>query len=371
MMRPQAARIGYVPTSEGLERPGDRRRFCHYARKRNIFFEIARPSETYDVVVVSAGGDISSWRDYKKGNAKIVYDQVDSYLATPPFSVKGLFRGIAKYAFGQNRNLMLDYLSGIRDMCKRADVVICSTDEQRRDILPYCHDVRIILDFQTDTLRNVKIDYSAGDTFHLVWEGLPENMCFLSEIRSVLRELQKKRKIAVHVVTALRYGKYLHGRLLQRRAEDEARKIFDPIYVYSWNEQTCSAICTACDLALIPLPVQDVFVAGKPENKLLFFWRMGVPAIVTATPPHVRAMEQCGLAMACRTSEEWLSTLERYVFDADARRDAGKRGQEFASRFHSEEMLLAQWDAVLKIALGLSEIDRIAHQQSVPADCNV
>jgi len=366
----EALRIGYVPVSDGFNRPGDRRRFVYYARKRNISFEIAKPSETYDVVVVTAGGDISAWRDYQKGKAKIIYDQVDAYLATPALSVKGLFRGIAKYALGQNRRLLLNYLAGVRDMCRRANIVICSTLEQQQDILPYCKDVRIVLDFQTDSLRSVKTDYFAGDTFHFVWEGLPENMRFLGEVRDVLKEFQKKHKIAIHVVTALRYGKYLHGRVSQRRTEDEAKKIFDPIYVYSWNELTCSSICTSCDLALIPIPLHNAFAASKPENKLLFFWRMGIPAIVTATPAHLRTMQQCGLSMACGTAQDWTTMLEKYVFDADARRDAGKRGREFAAKHHGEESLLAQWDDIFSSVLGSPKDQEIAREQSVSVACS-
>ncbi len=50
-------RIGYVPYDDSLRQPGDRYRFCYYAEKRNIRFEIADVSERYDVLVLSAGAD--------------------------------------------------------------------------------------------------------------------------------------------------------------------------------------------------------------------------------------------------------------------------------------------------------------------------
>src|SRR5258708_35680957 len=130
-------RIGYSPCSESLQLPGDRRRFCYYARKRNLAFEIARPTEIYDIVLVTAPGDISVWKDYGKGRAKIIYDQVDAYLTTPSLSLKGLLRGAAKFAARQNRHLLLNYTAGIKEMCRRADAVICSTAEQQRDIYSY------------------------------------------------------------------------------------------------------------------------------------------------------------------------------------------------------------------------------------------
>jgi glycosyltransferase involved in cell wall biosynthesis len=345
-------RIGYVPASEGLDRPTDRRRFCCYARKRGLAFEIADPSETYDLVVVTASGDISAWSQYGKGKAKVIYEQLDAYLATPALSAKGLLRGVAKYAVGQNRRLLLNYSEGLREMCRRADAVICTTVEQRKEIQQYCGNVHVILDFQGDAVRSIKRDYSAGEILHFVWEGLPENMRFLWEIRDVLREIRKKKKIALHVVTALRYGKYLHGRVSQQRTEDEARKIFDPVFVYAWHEQTCSAVCAACDIALIPIPLDDAFAAGKAENKLLFFWRVGVPTIVSATNAYTRTMQQCGLSMACQTSTEWRSVLEQYMDDERARREAGERGKAFAERQYGEEKLLAQWDYLFESVLG-------------------
>src|SRR5260370_9882665 len=138
-------RIGYAPCSESLELPGDRRRFCYYARKRNLVFEIARPTETYGVVVVTAVGDISVWKDYGRGNAKIIYDQVDAYLTTPALSMKGLLRGAAKFPVRQNRHLLLNYATAIRRMCRRADAAICSTEEQQRDIHRFCRNVHAFL----------------------------------------------------------------------------------------------------------------------------------------------------------------------------------------------------------------------------------
>ncbi|MGH7838070.1 MAG: hypothetical protein ACREQC_09655, partial [Candidatus Binataceae bacterium] len=344
-------RIGYAPYSESFTRPGDRRRFCSYAKKRNIPFEIARGSEVYDVVVVTAAGDISFWSEYSRGKAIIVFDLIDSYLAVPAFNPKSLLRGFAKYAAGQNKRLLWNYRRGIERMCQRADAVICTTIEQREQIHPHCRNVHVILDFHDTIVRTSKKDYAAGDIFHLVWEGLPGNLDFLSEIQDVLLDLRKEHPIALHAVTDLRYGKYLGGRFGQRRTEIDARKIFAPLYVHEWNEATCSAIICACDLALIPVPSHDPLCSGKPENKLLLFWRMGMPTVVSATPAYARAMQDCGLAMACQNASDWRETLERYISSELSRREAGQKGKTFAEQHYGEERMLAQWDSAFDSVL--------------------
>ena len=112
-------RIGYVPLSSNFNLPGDRRRFCYYASKRGINFEIADPSKDYDIVVVTQKGDLSIWSKYRKGKTKVVYDFIDSYLAIPRYDLKGMFRGLAKFAAGESRCLKLNYWKAIENMRQR------------------------------------------------------------------------------------------------------------------------------------------------------------------------------------------------------------------------------------------------------------
>ncbi len=343
-------RIGYVPYTNDLGYAGDRRRFCYYARQRNIPFELAKPSETYDIVVVTERGDLSTWSAYGRGNAKVIYSLINRYLAVPSWDPKGLLRGVAKFVTGEARQLQLNYRRAMQAMCQRADAVVCTTEEQRQDILPYCDNVHIILDIHSADVRAVKTDYSIGDTVHFAWEGLAENIGPFFALHDVLAQLQRRRSVALHLVTELRYSRYMRKYWRQ----DTARLVAGlpiPTYLYQWNPYMCSAVITACDMALIPIAVNKPIDAGKPENKLLLFWRMGVPTVVSATPAYARAMRQANLPMACRTQEEWLNTLQRYISSEAARREAGQRGRRFAEEHYSEERILAGWDALFASVL--------------------
>ena len=70
---PRGLRIGYSPCSSSLAAPGDRRRFFHYAAQRNLRFEIARPDEAYDIVVLTQAADISLWSRYPRTRGKIIF----------------------------------------------------------------------------------------------------------------------------------------------------------------------------------------------------------------------------------------------------------------------------------------------------------
>jgi hypothetical protein len=351
LKRLQNLRIGYVPCGPSFTAPGDRRRFCYYAAKRDIPFEIARPSETYDIIILTQSADISTWSRYPRGRTKIIFDFIDSYLSIPSSDPKGLLRGVAKFATGQNRRLLLSYKQGLEQMCRRADAVICSTQAQKLRIASLCPRVFMILDFHGTVVRTYKENYATNGAFHFVWEGLPSSLGHLLQVKAALQELQKTRPFVIHAITDLEYGRYLGGRFIKCSTVEDARKIWKGMYLYAWNEQTFSAIACNCDLALVPLPLQDPLSAGKPENRLLLFWRMGIPVLVSSTEAHRHVMRESGINMSCTSQREWVEALQHYMSDQRAREEAGRRGRAFVEERCSEERSLAKWDDVLESVL--------------------
>lgn len=345
-------RIGYVPISDKFDQPGDNRRFCYYAKKRNIAFEIANPSESYDLVVVTQLGDLSIWSEYDKGNTKIVYDFIDSYLAISRWNPKGLFRGIAKYVAGHSRYLRINHWKAIESMCRRANAVICSTVEQRQDIAKFCENIHIILDFHSKITRQVKTDYSIGHRVNLVWEGRPENITGIAQIKEALVQLRNKYLLSLHIITDLEYKRYMN-KIGKVSTVNEIRRIFNDsiVYLYQWNPEMLSRIITGCDIAVIPLNTKDSLMYGKPENKLLLFWRMGIPTVTSATPAYIRTMDKCGLQLYCQDNKEWVEKLEKLIADEGARQDAGQRGKSFVEQYYNEEIKLLQWDKLIESVL--------------------
>jgi len=336
-------RIGYVPYSQALDRPGDRRRFAYYASKRGLRFEIADPEQEYDLVILSARADVSVWSCYPQ--AKLVYDLIDSYFAIPRTDLKGRLRGLFKFLSRQSRYLQLDYWKAIAGMCARADAVVCSTDEQRQDILKFCPNVHIVLDAHMDVTRTVKSDYRAGQPFRIVWEGLPQTLGSLALIRPVLDRLRERHPIEMHIVTDSEYFRYM-GLYGKTNTLAEVLRILPDVHFHEWRESDCADIICACDLAVIPLSLTDPFAAGKPENKLLLFWRMAMPVVTSASPAYVRAMRSAGMDLTVRNEADWLETLERLLGDEAARREAGTLGKAYTEREFSEARLLERWDAV-------------------------
>lgn len=342
------ARVGYAPHSPDFEHPGDKRRFAYYARRRGLAVELADPSQAYDLVVVTQNADLGLWSRYAKG--RVIFDLPDSYFSVSRADPKGLLRGLAKFVGRKTRYLQLDYWKTLEDMCRRADAVACSTEAQRQDILPFCASVHPILDFHMMCEGQVKEDYSRKEVFNLVWEGLPTSLHCFSEVREALRILGSRQRLALHLVTNLEHYRYM-GLYGHRHSIDEVREIFQPAYLYEWSERFLPVIATACDLAVIPLPLDNPLTRAKPSNKLLLFWRMGVPTVTSATPAYLATMAEAKIPMACRTKDEWVAMLERYAGDEEARKDAGQRGRAYVQQRYGEEDALLAWDQLLENAL--------------------
>ena len=341
-------RIGYVPYNQSFEKPGDKRRFIYYAKSRNIQFEIADPKKKYDVIVLSQVADLSIWPKYDlNGKTKIVYEAINSYLAVPKSEIKGSLRGLAKYFSGKSKRLRLDEWKAIKSMCSRADAVVCSTAEQMNDIKEFCSNVHIILDVHSTVSNRVKQNYKSGKVFNIVWEGMGDNAYQFLFLKNVLAELESRHEIALHLVTDLSYYKYL-GKYGKKYTSNILKGLCKRVYLYDWNELMCSEIICASDLAVIPIDVSNPLVLGKPENKLLLFWRMGIPVVTSSTPAYDRAMSKAGIGMTCSNDKEWVSTIEKYIFSEKSRREAGLAGKRVVENEYSEDSTLRKWDSLFE-----------------------
>jgi len=338
-------RVGYVPISSTLKAPGDRRRFVHYAQSRNLRFEIADPLKEYDLVVLTALSDLSVWIRYHKG--KIAYDLIDSYLAIPKTNIKGIFRGLAKFLTRQSHLPLLNHWRAVQAMCERADAVICSTEEQKHVILNYSPNVHIVLDSHSMAVKSIKTDYTAANPIRLVWEGQPQTLGSLNLIHPVLIELGKRYPIEIHLVTDAESHLYL-GKFVRVKTLPLAQRALPdiPLQFHAWQEDTLSSVISACDIAVIPLSLEDPFAAGKPENKLLLLWHMGMPVVVSSTPAFSRAMNGADLNLACKDTMQWVTNLEMLITNHNLRSHAGHLGRAYAEEKYGDNNLLAGWDRV-------------------------
>ena len=330
-----------------LSAPGDRRRFAYYARHRDLDFEVHRPGQRYDLVVLSARADLSTWRRAPRDGTKIVFDLIDSYLATPRDTTHARLRGLAKFAARELRRPVLDYHGVIEDMCQRADAVVCSTPEQRAGISSLNPNVHVILDIHAEEVTSVKSDFAIGPIVHLVWEGLPYTLDDFDAVAPTLQSIDADQPLALHLVTDLHYGR-LVGRHLRAETAKLIRGILPRTYLYQWSEHLLGPIVTACDIAIVPLDVKDPLARAKPENKLLLLWRFGMPVLTSATPAYDRVAGEASVELTCKDPAEWDRKLRAMIADQGLREHSAHAGRRYLADHHDPAQSLARWDALLE-----------------------
>jgi len=347
-MKLAEARIGYAGYSPDLRGPGDRRRFLAYAARRSLPFERAHVGHDYDLVLATHNGDIAGWTHRKRRDGarfKFVFELVDSYFNQVAPARRWL-KGIARYLLGMDSRLSPDFLRTLIQACETADAVICSTEEQRDAISRYNRNVHISFDWVDPELGAPKSDYSRCGKLKLVWEGQSTTLPNLQLLRGMLNRFHDQ--VELHVVTDpliyRHFGKY--GPFPAREA---LRGINCDIIFHDWDASTFSAHIVACDLAIIPIDGRNRFWWGKPENKLVLLWKLGMPVLATATPVYRRVMTAAGSDLLCQTEAQWASALQAILEGPSAKLETiGQACRSFANRHYSEGEFLGRFDAVFR-----------------------
>ena len=352
-MKLREARIGYAGYSRDFGAPGDRRRFAAYARLKTLPFEYAKLSQPYDFVYITYAGDIPGWIARKKREGdrlKLVFELIDAYF-TETGLIRRTLKGTARRFLATDSRFSPDLQRTLIAACEVADAVICSTDEQRDTIRSYNPNVFTSFDYFADELGMSKSDYGRSGKLRIVWEGQSTTLPNLRVIRDPLNDFREQ--IELHVVTDPLIHRYF-GRFRSYPAMEALRGIECESYFHQWQRATFSSDITACDLAVIPIERSNALWWGKPENKLILLWQLGMPVLTTATPVYQRVMDRAGLDMSCATKEEWGEKLEWLIAaDTPSLAAMATTSRNFAHRFYSKDEFVARFDQAFE-AVGLS-----------------
>jgi hypothetical protein len=338
-------RVGYTAYSDDYSMPSDRRRFVGYAKHRGINIEKAELNKDYDIVFLTYVGDLPRWIEKKKREKdkfKLIFELQDFYLAEP-FSFKSVFRGLAKYVTGGTSKLYLNYKELLKEACRVADAVVCTSEEQKAAILAYNNNVHICLDYFEDEIQIIKSDYSfKSKKLKLVWEGQAGTLSNLLVIKDVLNDL--KEEVELHVITDLSYYKYAN-KYGKTDSTTILKKIKCDKYFYNWEKEQFNRQIIDCDLAIIPIDINNGLQNGKPENKLILFWLMGMPVLSSSTPAYQRIMKKSGAHLNKVNPKEWHEALMMYKqLKQEDRTLLGIKCFEFAKQYYGREKIGDMWD---------------------------
>lgn len=335
-------RVGIIPNSSNFQHPGDRRRFIYFCNKRNINYEIASFEKKYDAVFLTQASDLTLWRNYNL--SPIVFDFTDSYLNDTFF--RNYLRGLGKFLFRKNKYFIFNYKNLLKEMCSKSYAVICTTKEQSNQIKKYNKNVHIILDSRVELSEIIKTNYVSNDNFKFLWEGFPENAQTFKILVNVFKKVKQFYNIELHVISDKTYPKYLSN-LFRGDTLLLLKKVlnFKEIYLYEWSIPNMKILINNCDLALIPLLNHPMYL-GKPENKLLIFWQMGIPVLCSNSPAYKNATDKGEIDIICHNDNDWYNKIIKMIENEVHRLESARLGKLIVNTFYNDNNLLVQWDDI-------------------------
>lgn len=334
-------KIGYVPYLNDMSQPGNRRRFPYFAKRKNIFFEIADPKKQYDIVLLTGQGNLSEWLIYKKRYpaTKFIFEMTDSVIF-PADIFRTLLKGPGRFLLGRETSFYFDYKTPVRKWLKLADVVVCSSTEVKNSISHFNKNIIISLDYLESEYRFLKAQYETGEKMKLVWEGLGVSLHHLLHFKEVFKEINSFSEL--HIITSEKFAGW--GNLRKRNVHSILNQLPIDTIFHTWNIDTKDEILSNCDLGIIPLHKRNLFAWHKPANKLVSFWFTGLPALVSNTPAYMDLMNAAGEKYYCGSKSEWISKIKDFKnLSANERKLLSEKNHAFVKEHCSDEALDKVW----------------------------
>ncbi|MDA9021365.1 hypothetical protein N9H97_03745 [Gammaproteobacteria bacterium] len=341
-------KVCYLPNAHDLDHPADRRRFAAYAKMENIEFEIFNYTNACDILVSSQQLDITRLSQIRKKCKVIIYDAIDSYH-NDQFSIKGRFRGLAKYVSGQHKGCILNYSKYLKNyFYPCVDIITCASIEQKHELEKFNLNVFSIPD-SLEASPKYKQNYDIKGSVNLVWEGLGSNQFQLWLLYKPLKNLSKKYDITLNVITDISHKKFLN-RYLDVDSKRTLRGLHDKINIIPWKKRDFMEKITDSDIALIPLDLTKKLSHGKPENKLVHLWKMGMPVLASGSKSYSRVMAHAEVDGICVSFNDWENKIENLILNASLRHENAIKGQAFALELYSEKAFQDKWKSVFHLA---------------------
>ena len=338
-------KIGYVPNSDDLGHPADRRRIAYWARKRGheIILDL---TTNCDVLVLSGRADLTKWSTLES-RPPLILDLVDGYLGDELFW-RDWVRGAGKVLTGHNSGTVRPFRKIVGEACQLAQAVICETIEQKETIIPYCANTHTILDFHEEfPMLPFRPESKSKNFPALMWEGLPFTAKGLLQLEEAFIEISESHQISLEMVTDRLYPLFL-GKYFKQNTQKILQKIphilGNQFRISEWNIEAVIEAAQRSHMAVLPLDPSGTLNPLKAENRLLMMWRIGLPTLVSPSFAYTRVMQATGIDGVCHTPQDWKVNISQLMNSVELRKEWVERGQQYIRETHSEEIVLNAWD---------------------------
>ena len=167
--------------------------------------------------------------------------------------------------------------------------------------------------------------------FVICWTGSTSTLAHFEHAREALELLAQRRSIAVKVICNEPPRYPIAG----------AEMRFVP-----WSRKDEASEIGSSHVGIMPLP-DDEATRGKCGLKALQCMATGRPVIVSPVGMNTELISDGDNGYLARTTQEWVSALERLADSADLRRQIGSAGRKTVEQRYSAEAVAAQFARII------------------------
>ena len=347
--------VGYVPYSQDLKHPADRRRLAAWAKYKGVELNLANPLES-DVLILSNAANFGYW--IKRAKQPVILDLVDSYLGGHPNFFKDVARNIIRSFRGTSKLRWIMYTNHVRAACKTSHAVIVASIEQKDAVYEFNQNVHVILDdhseldaarfARTDNLSHPKTLERPG---YIFWEGFGYTLKHFQSIAKELDQFLFDRGWGMFLLTTRefpRWGGYIGNVKTEELIRKWFPKAFGSIEIVPWSVENVISYANRSCVAVIPIISADKFAALKSENKLLSMWHLGLPTLFSSIPSYSRVAIDAQQEDASIKEGFWLASLLNFANMPEMGINLRQKGEAYINEHHTHQKLMYAWDAVIK-----------------------
>ncbi len=357
-MSSSAISIGYVPYSEDLSHPADRRRVGVLSGLSRYKLVTESPLES-KVLILSNAANFDFW--LHRAKQPVILDLVDSYLGYREKLGIDVARNILRSIHGKSDLKWITYTRHLKYAIRKSSAVVVASPEQRHAILDLNPNVSVILDSHAE-LSASDIDRSGSSftkcfehKYHLLWEGMATNLKHLGLLSDILEELLCESELGMYVVTSPHFFRWSDNYGL-RETSVALEKLLPQsnahVHLIPWSIANLSAAAADSKLGLIPISPFDQFATGKSENKLLSMWQLQLPTLHSPIPSYLRVAQSSEVNGSCGTSEEWREGILKSIGGPTPPPKNLEKMNEYLRFHHSLDSIREEW---IKVISSVSE----------------
>ena len=341
-------KIGYVPYSNDLSHPADRRRLGFWAESTHSKLEIEYPLNS-DLLVLSNAANFAIWLDRAK--QPIVLDLVDAYFGENPNLIRDFLRNGLRSATGTSSLRWMRYTAHLNYAIRKSNKVVVASKEQAEIISDIGGIPFIIPDNHSELIHEEIVPKKNNRQVRLLWEGYGYTFKHFKAVAENLDEVLTKNDWYLDLVTTPffpRWGGKFGEIDLSKMVTSFFPKSYTNVQVIPWSIPNLIDTSRNASLALIPIDTTDKFGYLKSENKLLSMWTLGLPTFVSNTPSYSRVIRDSGVNSQYLVNQKWskvFSAIKESKFDFLEDR---KIIQRYIDLNHSPKKIEYLWSSLIK-----------------------